>query len=133
MEKFLQFELVSPEKLLVSEKVEMVVVPGSEGDLGILPEHSPLISNVRPGVIKIYEKDAITKNIFVAGGFCEISIDSCTVLATEAIPVDDINKDLALKRRKKAHELKIDSIEGSGKRILREIQIAEAMLEAIPS
>ena len=133
MEKLIQFELVSPERLLVSEKVEMVVVPGSEGDLGILPEHSPLISNVRPGVIKIYEKDAITKNIFVAGGFCEISIDSCTVLATEAIPVDDINKDLALKRRKKAHELKIDSIEGSGKRILREIQIAEAMLEAIPS
>ena len=133
MEKLIQFELVSPERLLVSEKVEMVVVPGVEGDLGVLPEHSPLIANVRPGVINIYEADTVTKSIFVAGGFCEISIDSCTVLATEAIPVDEISRELALKRRKEAQELEIDAVEGSRDKIVGELKIAEAMVEAVPS
>lgn len=87
-----QFELVSPEQLLVSEDVEMVVVPGSEGDFGVLPGHSPMISTVRPGVIHIFSGGAVSSRIFVAGGFAEVTSARCTVLAEEALPVDDIDR-----------------------------------------
>ncbi len=87
-----QFELVSPERLLVSEDVEMVVVPGSEGDFGILPGHSPMISTVRPGVIHIFAGGTVSSRIFVAGGFAEVTESRCTVLAEEALPVDEIDR-----------------------------------------
>ena len=66
-----EFELVSPERLLVAQPVDMVVVPGGDGDFGVLPGHAPLISTVRPGVIEIYEGNAVSDRIFVAGGFAE--------------------------------------------------------------
>jgi len=88
-----QFELVSPEKLLLSEEVEMVVVPGAEGDFGVLAGHSPVISTVRPGVIHIFEGGAVKTRIFVAGGFAEVTAERCTVLAEEAIPLDDIDRE----------------------------------------
>lgn len=87
-----EFELVSPEKLLTSQPVDMVVVPGSEGDFGVLAGHSPLISTVRPGVIDIYEGDRIVDRVFVAGGFAEVNETRCTVLAEEAIPVAEIDR-----------------------------------------
>ncbi len=87
-----QFELVSPERLLVSEDVEMVVVPGSEGDFGVLPGHSPMISTVRPGVIHIFAGGTVSSRIFVAGGFAEVTESRCTVLAEEALPVDEIDR-----------------------------------------
>ncbi len=90
-----QFELVSPERLLVSREVEMVVVPGSEGDFGVLPDHAPMISTVRPGIIEIYEGGAVTERIFVAGGFAEVTGERCTVLADEATPVKDIDRKAA--------------------------------------
>ena len=61
-----QFELVSPERLLISEPVDMVVVPGSEGDFGVLPGHAPFISTVRPGVIEVYEGSTVTERPFLA-------------------------------------------------------------------
>lgn len=88
-----QFDLVSPEKLLLSEAVEMVVVPGAEGDFGVLAGHSPVISTVRPGVIHIFEGGAVKTRIFVAGGFAEVTPERCTVLAEEAIPLDDIDRE----------------------------------------
>ncbi len=91
-EAAVQFELVSPEQLLVSEDVEMVVVPGSEGDFGVLPGHSPMISTVRPGVIHVFASGAVSSRIFVAGGFAEVTGSRCTVLAEEALPVDDIDR-----------------------------------------
>ena len=87
-----EFELVSPQKLLKSEPLEMVVVPGAEGDFGVLPGHSLLIATVRPGVIAIHEGGQVRESIFVSGGFAEVSPDRCTVLAEEAIPVGDIDK-----------------------------------------
>ncbi len=87
-----QFELVSPEQLLLSEDVEMVVVPGSEGDFGVLPGHAPMISTVRPGVIHVFAGGAVSSRIFVAGGFAEVTQERCTVLAEEALPVDDIDR-----------------------------------------
>jgi F-type H+-transporting ATPase subunit epsilon len=91
-EAAVQFELVSPEQLLVSEDVEMVVVPGGEGDFGVLPGHSPMISTVRPGVIHVFASGAVSSRIFVAGGFAEVTGSRCTVLAEEALQVDDIDR-----------------------------------------
>tara|TARA_B100001123_G_scaffold188352_1_gene215213 strand:+ start:901 stop:1308 length:408 start_codon:yes stop_codon:yes gene_type:complete len=85
------FELVLPEKLLLSENTEMVVVPGAEGDFGVLIGHASLISTLRSGVINIHAKNKIDKSIFVAGGFAEVTGERCTILAEEAIFVADIN------------------------------------------
>ena len=87
-----EFELVSPERLLLSKSVEMVVVPGSEGDFGVLPRHAPFISTIRPGIIRVYEGGQVTDQIFVAGGFAEVTGTRCTVLAEEALPVADIDR-----------------------------------------
>ncbi len=91
-ENAVQFELVSPEKLLLSEDVEMVVVPGAEGDFGVLPGHAPMISTVRPGVIHVFEGGSVKTRIFVAGGFVEVTTERCTVLAEEAVPLDEIDR-----------------------------------------
>ena len=88
----IQFELVSPERLLLSEPVEMVVVPGVEGDFGVLPGHAPLVSTVRPGVIAVFEGGKVVQRIFVARGFAEVTAERCTVLAEQATPVADIDR-----------------------------------------
>ncbi|WP_029011044.1 F0F1 ATP synthase subunit epsilon [Azospirillum halopraeferens] len=87
-----EFELVSPEKLLNAQPVDMVVVPGSEGDFGVLAGHAPMISMVRPGVIDIYEGDRVVDRVFVAGGFAEVTGTRCTVLAEQAQPVAQIDR-----------------------------------------
>jgi F-type H+-transporting ATPase subunit epsilon len=87
-----KFELVSPEKLLLSEEVEMVVVPGGEGNFGVLPGHALFISTVRPGVIDVYEGSQITERIFVSGGFAEVTPERCTVLADEAVPLSSLDR-----------------------------------------
>jgi F-type H+-transporting ATPase subunit epsilon len=98
------FDLVSPEKLLLSEDVEMVVVPGAEGDFGVLIGHAPLISSLRPGVINTYTGKNVEKRIFVAGGFAEVTGERCTVLAEEAMPVEDIDPADVEKRIASARE-----------------------------
>ena len=92
MSRPLSFELVSPERLLVSMDAEMVVVPGSEGNFGVLADHMPMISSLRPGVIDVYaQRPEIERKVFVAGGFCEVTKDTCTVLADSAKPVEELN------------------------------------------
>src|SRR5579863_2783434 len=90
----LQFELVSPEKLLLSQEVGMVVVPGSEGNFGVLPGHALFISSVRPGVIDVYEDGmpTVSERIFVSGGFAEVTPERCTVLADEAMPLSSLDR-----------------------------------------
>ncbi|HUH85953.1 MAG TPA: ATP synthase F1 subunit epsilon [Stellaceae bacterium] len=94
MAEKLQFELVSPEKLMLSEAVAMVVVPGGEGNFGVLPGHSLLIATVRPGVIDVYadEQTEISERIFVSGGFAEVTPERCTVLADEALPLSALER-----------------------------------------
>jgi F-type H+-transporting ATPase subunit epsilon len=87
-----QFELVTPERLLLSETVEMVVVPGTEGNFGVLPGHAPLISTIRPGMIEIYEGQAVTRRVFVVGGIAEVTPERCTVLADEAVSPDTLDR-----------------------------------------
>ena len=88
----INFELVSPQRLLLSEAVDMVVVPGTEGDFGVMAEHAPLISTVRPGTITVYQGNEVSERIFVAGGFAEVTAERCTVLAEEAEPLGDIDR-----------------------------------------
>jgi F-type H+-transporting ATPase subunit epsilon len=81
-----QFELVTPERIIKSIEAEMVVVPGTEGNFGVLPGHSPLISTIRPGNIEIYEtRAAVSERIFVVSGIAEVTPERCTVLAEEAM------------------------------------------------
>src|SRR6476646_8540627 len=87
-----QFELVSPERLILSTEVEMVVVPGTEGNFGVLPGHAPLISTIRPGTIDIYQGGAITERIFVVSGIAEVTPERCTVLADEAMSPDSLDR-----------------------------------------
>ncbi len=92
MSEKVQFELVSPDRLLVSEAVDMVVVPGSEGDFGVLKDHAPFISAVRPGVIDVHDQGQVKSRIFVAGGFAEVNGERCTVLAQEALLLAEIDR-----------------------------------------
>lgn len=92
MAEKVEFELVSPERLLVSKPVDMVVVPGAEGDFGVLRGHSPLISNLRIGVIDVHDNGTVADRIFVAGGFAEVTAERCTVLAEQAMPVGDLKR-----------------------------------------
>ena len=102
----LQLDLVSPAKLLMSESVGMVVVPGIEGYFGVLPDHMPLLSTLRPGVVSVHDgvTDAPAKQFFVDGGFAEVNPEGCTLLVDEAIAVDEITADNIAERRSAAEE-----------------------------
>ncbi|MBY0501209.1 MAG: ATP synthase F1 subunit epsilon [Alphaproteobacteria bacterium] len=86
------FSLVSPEKVLLEQDVSMVVIPGLEGDIGVLPGHAPLLTLLRPGVVKVYEEEKILVKIFVDGGFSEITPERCMTLVTEGIPLESLDK-----------------------------------------
>ncbi|MEQ8806714.1 MAG: ATP synthase F1 subunit epsilon [Rhodospirillales bacterium] len=127
----IQFELVSPTKVVASQAVDMVVVPGGEGDLGVLPGHSLLIGTVRPGVIDIHEGGKVTNSIFVAGGFVEVNPETCTVLVEEATAVTDIDKSAAGQRLQDAQKALADAGDAKAKSAAEsEVKIAEAMVAA---
>ena len=87
-----QLELVSPEKLLLSRAVEMVVFPAAEGEMGVLAGHAPMIVALRGGVISVSEGGKVTEQLFVAGGFAEVAADRVTILADEATPLASLSK-----------------------------------------
>ena len=127
----IQFDLVSPEKLVTSEAVEMVVVPGGEGDLGVLPGHSLLIGTVRPGVIQIHQGGKVREKIFVAGGFVEINPETCTVLAEEAVRVEHIDRTLAAERLESAKKALADAEDAKAKSQAESaVKVAEALIAA---
>ena len=103
-EERVEFELVTPERLVVSRGVDMVVVPGTEGDFGVLPGHTPMISTVRPGIVNVYEGREIVERMFVAGGFAEVTAARCTVLADRAVAVDELDRAAAEQTLKDARE-----------------------------
>ena len=87
-----KFELVTPERMALSEDVTQVVVPGVEGEFAVLPGHAPVISALRPGVIEVSKPDAAdSERIFVKGGFAEIDADRLTVLAERALHVEEMD------------------------------------------
>jgi len=128
----IQFELVSPERLLLSAPVEMVVVPGVEGDFGVLPAHAPLVSAVRPGVIAVFEGGRVVQRIFVARGFAEVTGERCTVLAEQAIPVADIDRAAVEAELRDAREdLSEAKDDAERARLESRIATAEAKLAAL--
>ena len=125
------FQLVAPERLLASAEVDMVVVPGAEGDFGVLPQHSLFMSVLRPGVIETHEGGQVTRRVFVGGGFAEVNERGCTVLAEEAMPVEEIDLEQARRRRSDAQDdLREATDDVARARCEREIRIAEAQVEA---
>ncbi len=126
-------EIVSPEKLLLSRPVDMVVIPASEGDIGVLEGHSPMIVMLRGGTIDLYEGDRVTDRLFVDSGFAEITQERCTVLANMAIPLAEVNKADAERRLAESEA----AYEAADKRetaiedeAIDAVQSARAMVEA---
>jgi len=129
-----EFELVSPERVLVSRGVDMVVVPGEEGDFGVLPGHALFLSGVRTGVIEVYDGDTVSDRIFVAGGFAEVTGERCTVLAEEAINLAEVDR-VVVEARIKDNEQAI-SIAGPDEDVALykdDLGIGRALLEALDS
>ena len=127
-------EIVSPEKLLLSRPVDMVVIPASEGDMGVLEGHAPTMVMLRGGVISLYEDDRVTDTLFVAGGFAEVTPERCTVLATEVAPVAELQRAEGERRLAEAEAdlAKIDTADIEAEELaLERQQSAQAMIEAV--
>ena len=113
MEKTFLFELITPSKNLISGDFDMVVVPGEEGDFGVLPHHSNLISQIRPGVLNIYKNDKVDKSFFLYSGFAEVSNNQLIVLSETAFDVNEfklnVYKNNILKYEKLKNQTKTES------------------------
>jgi F-type H+-transporting ATPase subunit epsilon len=127
-------EIVSPERLLLSRPVDMVVIPASEGDIGVLEGHQPMIVMLRGGVIALYEDDRITDQMYVAGGFAEITPARCTVLADEVMPVADLDRAEGERRLAEA-DAALAAVDPSDlvaeELALERAQAARALIEAV--
>ena len=122
------FELVTPTALAVSEAVDMVVVPGVEGDFGVLPGHIPTLTTMRPGVINMYIGGEISKSLFVEGGFAEANPKGCTVLAEGATDIVEISPEDAQIRIAAAKDALANSHDAAAE---NEVKVAEAMVMAV--
>ena len=121
----ISFDLVSPENLIFNDKVGMIIVPGKDGDLGILPGHSKVRSTLRPGRVMIYGEDKnLLKSFFVSGGFAEINPEKCIVLAENVDELSSLEKSLV--------EKEIQQLESQNEMKTNEqLLIAKAKLDAI--
>ncbi|MES0883230.1 F0F1 ATP synthase subunit epsilon [Roseibium sp. SCP14] len=104
MAELFQFELVSPERQLLSEQVAEVVVPGTEGEFGVLKNHSPFMSTIKPGILKVRNGGGSWDEYFVRGGFADVASGGLTVLAEQAVPVKEISKEQLDQAIKNAEE-----------------------------
>jgi F-type H+-transporting ATPase subunit epsilon len=102
-----RFDLVSPEQMVFSGEVEHVVVPGTEGEFGVLAGHAPLVAMLKPGVLRILGPNE--QRIMVVGGFAEVSPDGLTVLADMAMPVEEVDRDVIAGQIKDTEEDLADS------------------------
>jgi F-type H+-transporting ATPase subunit epsilon len=105
----ISFRLVMPERELLDTEADMVVVPGSEGDFGVLHGHAPLISTVRPGVLEVLQGNKVEQRFIVVGGFAEVTPERCTVLADEAIPFADVTAEQLAERERVAERDIVDA------------------------
>ena len=121
------FDLVSPENLIFNDQVGMIILPGKDGDMGILPGHSKIISSLRPGRVMVYGEDkTLLKSFFVSGGFAEINPEKCIVLAESVNEMSDLDKS--------SIETEIQTLEANNKDDVEDkIYIAHKKIEAIDS
>ena len=123
----ISFDLVSPESLIFNDEVGMIIVPGKDGDFGVLPGHSKVMSSLRPGRVMVYGEDKnLLKSFFVSGGFAEVNPEKCIVLAES---VDEINS-----IEKVSIEKEIEELEQQETDISKEqLNIAKAKIDALDS
>lgn len=103
------FRLVMPERELLDTEADMVVVPGSEGDFGVLHGHAPVISTLRPGVLEVLQGNKVEQRFIVVGGFAEVTPERCTVLADEAIPFAEVTAEQLAEREQSAERDLVDA------------------------
>jgi F-type H+-transporting ATPase subunit epsilon len=123
----ISFDLVSPENLIFNDEVGMIIVPGKDGDFGVLPGHSKVMSSLRPGRVMVYGEDKnLLKSFFVSGGFAEVNPEKCIVLAES---VDEINT-----IEKAAIEKEIQDLESQDTDTSKDkLSVAKAKLESLSS
>ncbi len=126
-------EIVSPEKRLLQRSVDMVVMPGSEGDLAAMPDHAPMIVLLRGGVVSLHDGNQVGDQFFVAGGFAEITAERCTILADEATPLGELSRadgEAKLKEAQRAYDEADKSDITTLGPYLDRLQSAQAHIEA---
>jgi F-type H+-transporting ATPase subunit epsilon len=109
-----RFDLVSPDRVLMSAAVESVVVPGSEGYFTVLKGHAPFMSTLRPGVVEV-QRSGDTERIFVRGGFADVTADGLTVLAEQAIPLAEVDAAMLAQEVRNAEEDVADAKDGAAR------------------
>ena len=123
----ISFDLVSPENLIFNDEVGMIIVPGKDGDFGVLPGHSKVMSSLRPGRVMVYGEDKnLLKSFFVSGGFTEINPEKCIVLAESVDEMSELEKSLV---EKEIQELESKDSEDSKDKLY----IAKKKIEALNS
>ena len=127
MEATISFDLVSPEQLVFNDKAGMIIVPGKEGDIGVLPGHSKLLSSLRSGRVMVYGEDKqLLKSFFLSGGFVEINPEKCIVLAEEVFEMNSLNKS---EIEKQVQELENETSD----ELKQQYLIAKSKMEALNS
>ena len=125
MESMISFDLASPEQLVFNDMAGMIIVPGKEGDMGVLPGHCKLLSSLRPGRVMVYGEDKqLLQSFFVSGGFVEINPEICIVLAEEVFEMGALDK--------KAIEQQLQELENeTGDESTQQYLIAKSKMEAL--
>ena len=123
----ISFDLVSPENLIFNDEVGIIIVPGKDGDIGVLPGHSKLLSSLRPGRVMVYGEDKnLLKSFFVSGGFAEVNPEKCIVLAESVDEINSLDKSII---EKEIQELQNQESEDSKQQLI----IANAKVDALNS
>ncbi|WP_269932013.1 F0F1 ATP synthase subunit epsilon [Aminobacter sp. HY435] len=130
MAEAFKFELVSPERLLVSEQVESVVIPATEGEMTVMANHAPVMTTIKPGVVTVKTASGKEERYVVFGGFADIVPAGCTLLAESATPVKDIDRAELLRRIQSAREdvadAKDDAVRSKAEAYLNHLSTLEA-------
>ena len=125
------FDLVSPEKLLITGEVEQVDLPGSEGDMGVLANHAPLVTTLRPGIIVVHREGGDMR-VVVNGGFAEVGPAGLTVLADMAVPLEEYDRSLLAAEINDTEEDVADTTDGWQRdKLARRLQQLKALQEAL--
>ncbi|MDX8513951.1 F0F1 ATP synthase subunit epsilon [Mesorhizobium captivum] len=132
MAEAFKFELVSPERLLVSEEVESVVIPGAEGEMTVMAQHAPVMTTIKPGVVTVKTAAGKEERYVVFGGFADILPSGCTLLAESATHVNDIDRaDIARRiqeAREDAADAKDDEARAKAEQFLSQLTTLEGAL-----
>lgn len=126
----LRFQLVSPEKMLYADDVSMVTIPASKGEMGILPNHAPMVVTLKPGIINVYQEYTIEEKIFIGGGFANVNEKGCQVMAGEGIHVADIHpEEIQAHIEEVMQELEADQEEDVRASLEENLSIAKTKME----